>query len=259
MDKRIIIPISQSLLNKLRCFEHESHSFKANYLEEVNELSTNLLKESKLEKNIRNFDPEKIILAFHYYLALIENVNIFLDLFEGVAKTEPLNVQGFNSTNIFNVHSLFRALQALRSSKPVEEVKPKKLNLFKGFNFVLGENEKDQASKTELVISSDLLEVALNSRGKFDLSIVSILCTELNKAFSVNLRSFFVNSDKKYDLTSDFNESGLKILSKFKTLRYTSKDWENHARLFIQDKDKKKFAQYIDRSRGYCVLCHILS
>lgn len=157
MEKRTSIPISQALLNKLRCFEHESHSFKAKYLEEINGLSTALVKISGLTQNIRNFEPEKVIFAFHYYLALIENVQVFFDLFDGVIKTEPLNVQGFNSTNIFNVHSFSNALQAFRASKHEEENTPAELKLFKGFTFVLADQDKDQASKSELLISLDLV------------------------------------------------------------------------------------------------------
>jgi hypothetical protein len=162
MEKRIVIPFSQALLNKLRCFEHESHSFKAKYLEEINDLSIGLLKQSGLKQQIRNYEPEKIILAFHYYLALIDNVQTFIDLFDGVIKTEPLNVQGFNSTNIFNVHSFLKAFQALRASKPEEERTVKDLHIFKGFNFILTDQAKEPASKSELLISLDLV----NKRSK---------------------------------------------------------------------------------------------
>jgi hypothetical protein len=156
-DSDLLIPVSVGLLNKLRNFEHESHSFKAKYLEEVNDLLTTIFQgKNRLEK-YQVHSNEFLTLTIHYYLALITNVDTLVNLLDANSKVEQLNTTNFNGTNIFNIHSILRALEALRNSKQQEESTSPEIQLISKFTLRIALGGKLKATKEELVIPYEMV------------------------------------------------------------------------------------------------------
>jgi hypothetical protein len=153
----LLVPFSLSLLNKLRVFEHESHSFKAKYLEEINELLTLIFHGKDRVEKYQNHYSETLVLAVHYYLALISNLETFIESLDSSLKLEKLNVAGINGTNIFNVHSIGRALEALRNSKHREETDSSDLQVISNFTIKISLSDKIKASKEELIIPYEMV------------------------------------------------------------------------------------------------------
>jgi len=114
------IPLSIGLLNRLRKFEHNAHTFNQTFLEEVDSLLAQVQKRIKVTSTFAKFPFETLYLFIHYYFSLIYNLEAFVSQFKDSAEVVPMNYASINSTNIFNIHSLTKALHAKRSAHSLE-------------------------------------------------------------------------------------------------------------------------------------------
>ena len=120
--KFINIPISLPLLNCLRTFSHDTHVFTQEFISSFQKAF------SECCKNLSNFNlftdcnVEKVILGIHYYLALISNINHLIEALKIEYEVNDLNIEAINSTNIFNVKSLYKTLQ-FQQKDPSQENK----------------------------------------------------------------------------------------------------------------------------------------
>jgi len=121
MDQATIdIPLSIGLLNRLRTFEHNAHTFNQTFLEEVDLLLSQVQKRLKASPDVGQYPFETIYLLIHYYFSLIYNLETFISQFKDTIEVVPLNFANINSTNIFNIHSLVKALHAKRASQSLD-------------------------------------------------------------------------------------------------------------------------------------------
>lgn len=116
----IDIPLSIGLLNRLRTFEHNAHTFNQTFLEEVDLLLSQVQKRLKASPDVGQYPFETIYLLMHYYFSLIYNLETFISQFKDTLEVVPLNFANINSTNIFNIHSLIKALHAKRASQSLD-------------------------------------------------------------------------------------------------------------------------------------------
>ena len=168
------IPISTTLISSLRSFDHQVHTFKQDFLSKTDEaLAAYLRKFGKLHQGAPE-DFKRVSLALHYYLAMIDNVDALISMFHEEYHTENVNVKALNSTNIFNVNSILRAIHAFRSSHIKQDIQqsgsgteenqssekgnPKKieLKLIQKFRIQLTQNET-KADSVHLSIASELV------------------------------------------------------------------------------------------------------
>jgi len=107
----IDIPISLALLNCLRTFSHCSHKFTSKFLLAFQKAFSDCTKTLPKFNEFTESEKDKVILAVHYYLALISNINHLIQALNIENDVEELDVKEINSTNIFNVQSLYKALK----------------------------------------------------------------------------------------------------------------------------------------------------
>ena len=145
----IEIPFSLDLLSCLRDFEHENHNFTHKFLDKVSQSLQALSNKGQNDSNAQDLNLEKTCLALHYYLSLVDNIEKFLDIFYTDFNIEKLDVKLINKTNIFNVHSILRAVEGFRKTgsqiKSTEETN-NDANDEKLGNSVPGDHFKNQRS-----------------------------------------------------------------------------------------------------------------
>ncbi len=121
MDQATLdIPLSLGLINRLRRFEHNAHTFNQTFLEEVDSLLTQVQKRIKSSANFEKYSFETLYLFIHYHFSLIYNLEALVSQFKDTIDILPLNFASINSTNIFNIHSLTKALLAKRANQKLE-------------------------------------------------------------------------------------------------------------------------------------------
>jgi len=77
----------------------------------------------------------------------------------------------------------------------------------------------------------------MNSRGRFDLDFVSIICTELNQAFGLNLHHYLLQSPEQKSIASELSATAHSILKQSKEISYTEAMFQSHIETFTQEKD----------------------
>lgn len=117
---------------------------------------------------------EKISLAIHYYFVLLRNLKDFLKVIKVEDEVGDIDLKNINSTNIFNVHSIFHALETIRSSKKGESISKFDAKLIKGFRIRVSATDKLAATEEELVIPLEF--VSQNSKSISQLFIVICWC-----------------------------------------------------------------------------------
>ena len=171
----IDIPLSIGLLNRLRNFEHKAHTFDQIFLEEVDAILNQLQKRVKTAAESGSYTFESLIIIVHYYFSLIYNLDTFVSQFQGSHELVSLNFSAINSTNIFNVHSLLKALSAKRSnnssldisyqtdateSTQEERGTPLEVHFLQRFRIQVSTNET-KATSSHLMISIELVKMHL--------------------------------------------------------------------------------------------------
>ena len=78
------------------------------------------------------------------------------------------------------------------------------------------------------------------------MDFVSIICTELNKAFDLELYPHLLHEIEGNEvLTIDFNKTAYSILNTSKATSFQKEDFDEYARIFSETKNTKKFANIL--------------
>jgi hypothetical protein len=152
-ETELKIPFSLRLLNHFRSFAHESHTFKAQYLEDLHSILTLFPSEFTPTNRFLGIRRERILIAIHHYFSWISNLQDFVSTLNADAKVVELNVAGFNNTNIFNIHSIYKALDSYRATKSEITNKVTDPEILKEFTVVISVTEKTKYSKGQLTIN----------------------------------------------------------------------------------------------------------
>ena len=138
------LPISICLLNHLRSFSHNSHSFQPSFLTKLSHILSTISQKFKVPSNFKDFSFNKLLLSVHYYLSLIYNIDVFTSQFTSKLQVSELNLTGIYSTNIFNIHSIFKALEETKNSQVSNILSDVNINQLSSRNN-LPQFSKDQA------------------------------------------------------------------------------------------------------------------
>lgn len=157
------VPISLNLLNTLRNFTHEAHAYNHEFLEHINDILLAYLKRIKKAPEVENSLLEETFLGLHYYLSLIDNIEGLITLFHADYKLDKINTKAINSSNIFNIYSLWKAIHAIKESQSQQDQsatedtgKQVDLQFVQKFRIHLTERET-KADSLKLSISSELV------------------------------------------------------------------------------------------------------
>lgn len=257
-ETELNIPFSLRLLNHLRSFEHESHTMKADYLEDLNTIISLIPIDKSSDSHFFGQNREKILLSIHIYLAWIFNIQEFISTLKEDLKVNELNVSGFNNTNIFNVHSVYKALEQIRATKLEPSTTITDPEIVKELTITISTTEKTKYTKNSLNIAFDSVQLALNSRGKFDLSITSILCQEINNTLKTKLSIYLFKNNLQENFIPDFYDSAFKILEKSKKTKYDKSNYESHIIFFTKEREYKSLLNALNDLEDtiyYAIFC----
>jgi len=157
VDYDLSIPLSLSLINKLRSFDHSSHSFKPEYLNVLEGLLSEIFKERNRDEPYQASTLEQLTLAVHYYLALIYNLEDLIAVFNKDLWVANLNISGFNTTNIFNLHCLSRSINFARKFGSPSSFTDSDIQLISNFSVKVALQGKIKASSSELIIPYEMV------------------------------------------------------------------------------------------------------
>jgi len=160
------LPISICLLNHLRSFSHDFHSFQPSFLSQLNQILSTISHKFKAPPNFKDFSFHKLLLSVHYYLSLIYNIDTFTSQFTSKLQVSELNLDGIYSTNIFNVHSIMKAFEEIKDTQPSNILSSVSLNQLSS------RNNQSQLSKEQTgSLQQDNLEMGFLQ--KFRVQIIT--------------------------------------------------------------------------------------